>query len=91
VHIWFVRWSEFQNAFADGVLTVPELKAMPSLRMGLASFYHETLHPPEAAQIGRDVIAAYGTLTDGKCFQFEASAYFTTNHEYRLESTRIVF
>src|SRR5882757_3953408 len=26
---WYFRWS----AFADGVLTVPELKAMPSLRM----------------------------------------------------------
>ena len=42
VHVWFVRWSELQAGMADGVVLMPELLAMSSLRMGLASFFHET-------------------------------------------------
>lgn len=91
VHIWFVRWNELQAAFADGGLTMPELRAIPSLRQGLATFYHETLHPPEAAQVGRDVISAHGTLRDGGVFQLESSAHYTSSFEYRLKNVKIAF
>jgi hypothetical protein len=91
VQIWFVRWTELQAGIADGVLTVPELKAMPSLRVGSATFYHETLHPPEAAQVGLDVIAAHGTLADGTVFHFESSASITPNDEYVIHNMRIAF
>jgi len=91
VHIWFVHWNELQAGLADGVLTVPELRVMPSLQKGLANLYHETLHPPGTAQVGRDVIAAHGTLTDGRVFQLESSAEYTSSFEYRLRNIRIVF
>src|SRR5690242_244816 len=54
VQMWFIRWTELQAGIADGVLTVPELKAMPSLKTGSASLYHEVVHPPDAAQVGLD-------------------------------------
>ena len=91
VHIWFVRWAELQAGIADGVLTMPELRAMPSLRMGLASFYHETLQPPPLAQTTLDVIVADGALLDGTLFQFEVSAEILPNFERRIHSIRIVF
>src|SRR5829696_5722448 len=65
VHIWFVRWTELQAGMADGVLTMPELSAMPSLRKGIATVYHETLHPQQAPKRHLDVISAQGNLTDG--------------------------
>lgn len=75
VPVWFASWPEMQAALADDVLTVPELLSLPSLRMGLASFYKETQHPgferPQGAGNGKVEITARGTLTDGRTFQFQ--------------------
>jgi hypothetical protein len=68
VPIWFVKWSELQTAIADGTLTVSELWTLPSLRIGSASFFQETLHPLGAAQHGSLDIVAHGLLSNGSAF-----------------------
>jgi len=87
VNIWFVRWAELQAGMADGVLTVAEIRAMPSLREGTASSYHEVLQPPPLARQVLDVIVAHGNLLDGTAFQFEVVA----GEDYRTRSIRIAF
>src|SRR5262249_30561728 len=48
VPIWFVKWSELQDAMAGGELTILDLALLPSLRIGTATMYQEQLHyyPP---------------------------------------------
>src|SRR5215471_11633154 len=46
VPVWFVAWPELEAAIADQVLTIFELASLPSLQIGYADFYEETLHPP---------------------------------------------
>lgn len=69
VPIWFVDRSEFVQARADAIVTIVELAALPSLRVGYAHVYEETLHPDEAAQVPTKNIVALGTLLDGTPFQ----------------------
>jgi hypothetical protein len=74
VPIWFVQWSELQSALMDNVITVPELWAMKSLRVGSASFFHESLRPIGGGKRSSLQIVAQGMLQDGKSFQVEATA-----------------
>lgn len=71
VPIWFVSWPALQAAAADGELTIGELSALPSLLVGSASFYSETLHPSEAAQVPLTVIVARGWLEEGHAFRLQ--------------------
>jgi hypothetical protein len=71
VPIWFVRWTELQTAMADGTLTVTELFAIPSLRIGSASFFQESVRPVGGAQKGSLQIVAQGLLSDGTSFQLQ--------------------
>jgi hypothetical protein len=41
VPIWFVAWPELEAAMADDVLTITELRALPSRRVGYASDFEE--------------------------------------------------
>jgi hypothetical protein len=66
VPVWFVAWPELQAAIADDVLTVPELEGMPSLLIGSAGFYKETLHPVEGAVVPMINMEAHGLLEDGR-------------------------
>lgn len=68
VQVWFVSWPELQVAIADGILTVPELGALGSLRKGTAALYQEVLHP-----LKHITMNAEGLLEDGRRFQFHAS------------------
>jgi len=43
VPLWFVSWPELQAAVADDDLTITELAALPSLLVGSASFYHDSI------------------------------------------------
>ncbi len=70
VPIWFANWDELSFALSDHVLTIGELRALPSLREGSASFYQETLHPAGIARVHMIGIAAHGTLADGTPFRF---------------------
>ena len=75
VPIWFVRWNELQAALADGTLTISELWAMPSLRIGAASFFQESLQPVGAPATRRSLqIVAHGLLSNGTSFQVEVAS-----------------
>ena len=83
---------ELNAGMADGIVTMPELQAMPSLRTGLASFFHETVHPvPEdPAFVKLDVLTANGKLTDGSRFVFQA-AFTTERGAWKFHSVRVEF
>lgn len=68
VPVWFVSWPALQAAVADDVLTIGDLQAMPSLMIGSATTFHETLHPTGGAVNPKLLINAQGTLTDGRTF-----------------------
>jgi hypothetical protein len=75
VPIWFVKWNELQAAIADGTLTVSELWTIPSLRVGSAGFFQESLHPLGApAARGSLQIVAHGLLSNGAAFQLEVAS-----------------
>jgi hypothetical protein len=64
---WFVPWSDFEAAAADGIVTIGEIAALGPLT-GVAHRYHETLKPREGDHV--IAIQAGGTLDDGRTFQF---------------------
>src|SRR5262245_23727008 len=72
VPVWFVRWSELQEAMADGVLTIGELASLPSLRTGIATTYEEQLHYLPPHHVSHSTMVAHGTLDDGGSFSFYA-------------------
>lgn len=73
VPIYFVSWPELRAAVADGKLTITELRALPSLRIGSASFFSVDLHPSGVANVPHIEISARGVLRDGKQFQFQVA------------------
>lgn len=73
VPISFVKTAELDAAAADGVLTMGELKALPSLTVGTVTAYHEILHPVEAAKVAKITVVASGTLADGRSFRLQVS------------------
>lgn len=75
VPVWLVRWSEMEAAVADDVLTIGELASLPSLQVGWASFYRETLRPSESPAPGPGSIqyTARGELEDGGLFRVYVS------------------
>jgi hypothetical protein len=86
--VWFVTWPVLEVAIADGELTIGELESLPSLMVGTASFYTETLHPGQAAQVPLIVFVARGTLEDGRSFQAQATR---SGGAGRLTHVRIAF
>lgn len=83
VPIWFVRWTDFQAAMADGVVTIGELRAL-NPQYGIATRYTELLKPRfEEHQV---VINAAGQLADGRSFTLHV-----THEGDRTRSIRIQF
>jgi len=74
VPVWFVDWTELRAVMSDHQLTITELSALPSLQVGFASFYQETLHPAGGAQVDTKDIVARGALEDGTAFQLHVTA-----------------
>lgn len=71
VPVWFVKWSELEPVARSGSLTMRDLKdenLMPSLRMGWASSFSETIHPTDGAVNPGLMIVASGVLDDGRSF-----------------------
>lgn len=81
--IWFVPWQDFQEAMADGIVTVQELETLDPL-IGTTRRYHETLRPREGDHL--IVIKADGTLADGRSFSFHV-----THQEDRTRALQIRF
>ena len=89
VPVWIVATSELSAAAADGVLTIGELASLPSLVVGSASSFHETLHPTQGARTPMIQISATGSLADGGTFQLRGvSAVF---QDLRNAHVRITF
>ena len=77
VPVWFVRWPELEAAAADDVLTIGELAGLPSLVVGSASFFHESIRNDTRGQRGGNSTAVgSGTLTNGRRFFFEITEKF---------------
>jgi hypothetical protein len=73
VPIYFVRWQELQPAAADRMLTITDVRALPSLRIGYATFFSLELHPSGVANVPHIEISARGVLPDGRQFQFQVA------------------
>lgn len=71
VPVWFVSVDDFLWAASDGILTMPELSAMPSLVQGVATSFEETLHPV-GGQGTTLRLVAHGSLPDGRTFRYVA-------------------
>ena len=67
VPVWLVDADDMEAAIADGVLTIVELEAIPSLVTGYATIYNEMVQsaPREPRQV---TITASGELDDGRMF-----------------------
>lgn len=87
VPVWFVSWPELQAAAADGVLTITELSALPSLIKGLASRFRETLRPFDSNGRGMINLGASGSLSDGRSFRLKAVV--GNNHQVKHVSIRL--
>jgi hypothetical protein len=81
--VWFVPSAAFDVAAQDGVVTIGELAALNPLR-GTAARYHEMLRPRDGEH--KIIIAADGSLEDGRSFLFEVS-----HVDDQLRSIRIAF
>ena len=77
VPVWFVSWPDLQAALADDELTVVELAALPSLLIGSASVFIESIRNDIRGQRGgNEAVVAAGSLTDGRTFQVEFTEKF---------------
>lgn len=83
--IWFVSWTELQTAIADDILTIEELTAMPTLLVGAATSFTETLHPSEGAQQTKTTIVASGFLEGGRKFTYQATETKNTLRHVKIE------
>jgi hypothetical protein len=88
--VWFVRFSDMEAAIADDALTIGELAAMPSLVIGKAVFYNETLHPSNAAQQTKTTVVAFGYL-DANTHGWATFTYQAMETHNILRNVRIVF
>jgi hypothetical protein len=91
VPAWFVRWPELQAAVADDVVTVGELAELPSLVIGTASFYLESIRNDiRGSRGGNEALVAFGTLDDGRLFQVELTERLLDS-EHFFHQVRIDF
>ena len=89
VPILFVSLAEFGPEIADGHITLPELQALPSLRIGTATDYKETdilgLSGPHGIGRGSYKINARGTLEGGGNFRLMVNEVLGELVEVRIE------
>ena len=71
--LYFVSWPRFRTRVADRRLTISDLKAVPSLRIGLAASFTIGLRPGFFSEPGVDM-SGEGRLQNGRPFAFQASA-----------------
>jgi hypothetical protein len=77
VAIWFVPWdAPFQQAVANGSLTIADLEAMPGLLKGVATQFRETLNSVENHPVPKIIISARGDILPeygGGSFRYNVS------------------
>lgn len=92
VPVWFVSWPELQAAMADGVLTIGELEALPSLRRGTADAFKLTVRNDGFLSVVVFQMIARGTLEDGRSFDVETVTHQPVTPGREMpQNTRIVF
>lgn len=69
MQVWFITTSDMVAAMADGVVTIGEIEALPSLKKGVAKTYNEVLHPIPYDTNVHMTIESYGTVGD-ETFEF---------------------
>jgi hypothetical protein len=94
VPVWFVSWADLQWAMADDILTINEIKSLPSLLMGTAEIFEAVEQPgllrPQGFGNGKIEIGAHGTLVDGRAFIF-TSREMGVDQVSRQRHTKIEF
>lgn len=83
--VWFVAWSVLEAAIADDRLTIGELASLPSLLVGHATRFRETLHPYQGAQQTMISIVASGVLENGHTFIYQATETHGVLRHVRIE------
>jgi hypothetical protein len=73
VPVWFFASPDIDAAMSDGVVTIGELEAIPSRRVGSAATYTELLHPSQSNAQPLIQFSAAGTLNDGDSFTVDVS------------------
>lgn len=94
VHVYFAPWSVMQVAIGDGILMMPELESLEGVRIGIATFYTETLHASGmegtgGAQQYMEEIVAKGYIETDSSIQFELK--LTLIHTDKDVNTKIEF
>jgi len=89
VPVLFVRHTEFVAAAADGVLTLPELRALPSAKMGSASQYNELLRPSQSNVAPLLHITAQGRFADDSGFRLRWTLSRAPGSDVNRTRTRI--
>ena len=89
VPVLFVRHAEFLAAIADGVLTLPELRALPSARIGNAEYYNELLRPSQSNASPLLHITAHGRFADGSGFRLRWTLSRPSGSNVNVARTRI--
>jgi len=89
VPVLFVRHAEFLGAIADGVLTLPELRALPSARIGNAEYYNELLRPSQSNANPLLHITAHGRFKDGSGFRLRWTLSRPSGSDVNVARTRI--
>jgi hypothetical protein len=74
VPIYFVSIPDIEAAIADGVFTITELNALPSLRIGQAAVFSMEVRPSLPYGTPGIEVSAHGLLHDGGGFYFQAVA-----------------
>ena len=77
VPVYFVRLSELEAAMANDVLTLPELRTLPSLMIGKATYLLQVIHNTnQPTSHGHETMVSRGTLGDGRKFEFRYNEKF---------------
>jgi hypothetical protein len=92
VPVWFISWPVLQAAAADGVLTITELASLPTLIIGSADQFSETLHPTEGVRrnSGHLQMNASGTLSDGRSFRIQVTVVVNPGNPEGSENAKHV-
>jgi hypothetical protein len=85
VPVVFAHWPELVAAMADGVLTLPELLALPSAIVGTADrFSAQYVNGPPPDDRLMNMLTAHGDLPDGRSFRVQATES-QADTRYRIE------
>ena len=83
VPTWIVDWNELEAATSDGLLTISELAALPSVAAGQALQFTESIRNGNPEQRpGSESVTATGILDDGRSFAVHINEKFIDGTHY---------